>query len=111
MALSSRSLPSCRPLEAKRALFRMARMNGSIGDDSRGRVKLLLVDAKKARLNGKLAPDEFAFVFLPLEAGGAVCRLRRWLYGMRAAASAWEDYAANLEPIGFRRGLAAPTVF
>ena len=41
-----------------------------------------------------MALGEYAYVQLPLEAGGGVARLRRWLYGMRQAASAWvEDYA------------------
>ena len=38
--------------------------------------------------------------------------MRRWLYGMRKAASGWEeDYARNLESVGYKRGIAAPTVF
>ncbi len=38
--------------------------------------------------------------------------MRRWLYGMRPAARAWEeDYAAKLVGAGFRRGVPAPTVF
>ena len=49
---------------------------------------------------------------MPAEAGGAIARLRRWLYGARPAARAWEEYyAANLASIGFVRGLAVPTVF
>jgi hypothetical protein len=57
---------------------------------------------------------ECAFVELPAEAGapGKCGRLKRWLYGMRPAASAWEDdYAKNLEEDGFVRGMAAPTAF
>ena len=39
-------------------------------------------------------------------------RLRRWLYGMRQAASAWErDYCEKLAAMGFGKGIAAPTVF
>ena len=39
-------------------------------------------------------------------------KLRRWLYGMRQAASAWErDYSDKLTEIGFAKGIAAPTVF
>ena len=38
--------------------------------------------------------------------------MRRWLYGMRPAASAWEDdYAVNMGRVGFLRGKAAPTTF
>ena len=37
--------------------------------------------------------------------------MKRWIYGMRPAASAWEaDYLEKLKGIGFRRGRAAPTV-
>lgn len=54
------------PLEAKRALFHMARMEGSVGgDDPHAQVMLVLVDVKRAQLNGKRAPDELAFVRLP----------------------------------------------
>ena len=43
---------------------------------------------------------------------GQCGRLRRWLYGMRQAASAWErDYSEQLAEIGFAKGIAAPTVF
>ena len=43
---------------------------------------------------------------------GKCGRLRRWLYGMRPAAKAWEEeYAGRLVSIGFLRGKAAPTVF
>jgi len=59
-----------------------------------------------------LDEDEWAYIELPEEAGGGVGRLRRWLYGMRPAASAWErDYTARLEEVGFARGQSAPTVF
>lgn len=38
--------------------------------------------------------------------------MRRCLYGMRPAASAWEcHYAARLKEAGFDRGRAAPTAF
>ena len=43
---------------------------------------------------------------------GQCGRLRRWLYGMRQAASAWErDYSEQLVAMGFEKGIAAPTVF
>ena len=101
------------PLEAKRLLFRMAASGQSIGDPKRGSVKLMFLDVKKAHLNGKLRDDEYEYVELPVEAGGGVGRLRRWLYGMRPAANAWErEYAAKLvESGGYLRGRAAPTVF
>ena len=94
------------PLEAKRMLFQMAvRKNREY---PREKYKLLFLDVS----NGKVNDDEWAFVELPREARGGVARLRRWLYGMRPAAKAWEeDYAAKLVRIGYKRGVAAPTVF
>ena len=39
-------------------------------------------------------------------------RLRRWLYGMRQAASARErDYSEKLAVMGLEKGIAAPAVF
>ena len=38
--------------------------------------------------------------------------MKRWLYGMRKAASGWEeDYTRRLVEDGFRRGTAASTIF
>ena len=102
------------PLEAKRLLFRMAMVKGRAGGKcSRGPLKLMFVDVKKAHLNGKLAADEFAFVQLPAEAGGGVGRLRRWLYGMRPAAQAWEkEYSKRLvNEAGYIKGRASSSVF
>ena len=98
------------PLEAKRMLFLMAVRRNR--ERPKKKYKLLFIDVKKAHLNGKVLEDEWAYVVLPAEAGGGVARLRRWLYGMRPAARAWEeDYAAKLVGAGFRRGVSAPTVF
>ena len=76
-------------------------------------MKLMFVDVRKAHLNGKLQDDEFAYIQLPVEAGGGVVRLRRWLYGMRPAAKAWEgDYSKRLvEDAGFLKGRASPSMF
>ena len=74
----------------------------------------MLMDIKRAHLNGVVVEDEHAYIELPGEAGkGGKCgRLKRRLYGMRQAASAWErDYTAKLEALGFKKGLAASTVF
>ena len=95
-------------------MFRMAVVKGSVGGRvDRGGVKMMFVDVKKAHLNGKLKDDEFAYVQLPEEAGGGVGRLRRWLYGMRPAAQAWEkDFAAKLvQEAGFIKGRASSSVF
>ena len=72
----------------------------------------MYIDVKNAHLNGEVDDDDFAYITLPKEVGGGVGRLRRWLYGMRPAASAWEEhYAANLKNEGYERGRAAPTKF
>ena len=43
---------------------------------------------------------------------GRYAKLKRWLYGMRTAASGWEDdYARRLVEDGFQRGRAASTIF
>ena len=43
---------------------------------------------------------------------GRYAKLKRWLYGMRQAASGWEDDTARrLVQDGFRRGRAASTIF
>ena len=99
------------PLEAKKLLFRMAA--GQVGATRTECVKLMFVDVKKAHLNGVVGEGVSVYVELPWEAGaGGKCgKLRRWLYGMRPAASAWEkDYCDRFEEAGFRRGRAAPTV-
>ena len=45
-------------------------------------------------------------------AKGKVGELRRWLYGFRQAAAAWEShYAKQLEEVGFRRGWTTPVSF
>ena len=69
----------------------------------------MFIDVKKAHLNGKVPDDEFAFVKLP---DGKIWRLKRWLYGMRSAAQAWEEeYASKMIDIGFARGVSNSTVF
>eukprot|EP00973_Karenia_brevis_P019608 2689731-Karenia_brevis.AAC.1 len=46
---------------------------------------------------------------LPIE---LVKESRRWMYGMRQAASAWEShYASRLEGVGFERGVLCGVVF
>ncbi len=53
-------------------------------------MKLMLIDVKKAHLNGFVEEGEDVYVDLPAEANapGKCGKLRRWLYGMRPAASA-----------------------
>ncbi len=45
---------------------------------------------------------------LPVEATGGEVRLKRRLYGMRPAASAWEEHAEKLQQNGYERGFAVP---
>ena len=96
------------PWELKKLLMSHA------ADRSNGKTrKMLLIDVKKAHLNSECTED--VFIELPEEvvaAQGNVGKLRRWLYGFRPAAAAWEAHYANkLEEVGFRRGLATPVSF
>jgi len=76
------------PLEAKKMLFRQAIKEKDVWKKGAWRSKkLLFIDVKKAHLNGVVPDDVYAYVVLP---DGRVWRLKRWLYGMRPAANAWE---------------------
>ena len=101
------------PLEANKALFAfVAGMREKRRVQGHDEVKLMFVDVKKAHLNAKC--DEEAWVELPGEFNnfGRYAKLKRWLYGMRKAASGWEDvYARRLVEDGFQRGRAASTIF
>ena len=101
------------PLETKRLLFKMAASTWK-AKSSDDKWKIMLIDVKKAHLNGVVGEDEWACIELPDgdKLQGMCGRLRRWLYGMRPAARAWEeDYSEKLQSIGFVRGKAAPTIF
>ena len=58
------------PLESKKALFQQA-----VNEHARNRacgkegIKLMLIDVKKAHLNGVVGEDEYAYIELPGEAG------------------------------------------
>ena len=101
------------PLDAKKALFAfVAGVREKRRAQGHDEVKLMFVDVKKAHLNAKC--DEEEWVELPDEFKkiGRYAKLKRWLYGMRKAASGWEDdYARRLVEDGFRRGRAASTIF
>ena len=103
------------PLEAKKLLFRQAARQRRVWRRGRWeKLKLRFIDVKKAHLNGFVDEDQAVYVELPPEDAkpGMCARLRRWLYGMRPAASAWEkDYTDKLESVGLYRGASAPTVF
>ena len=96
------------PWELKRLLMSHAanRFNGKAR-------KMLLIDVKKAHLNSECTED--VFIELLEEVGAPqdkVGKLRRWLYGFRPAAAAWEAHYANkLGEVGCRRGLATPVSF
>ena len=79
------------PWELKKLLMSHA------ADRSNGKTrKMLLIDVKKAHLNSECTED--VFIELPQELGAAqdkVGKLRRWLYGFRPAAAAWEAHYAN----------------
>ena len=75
--------------------------------------KVMLIDVKKAHLYGELGDHGSAFVLPPDgECEQGKCwRLRRWLYVMRPAASAWEKhYSKTLVDMGFAKGVTAATV-
>ena len=94
------------PLDTIKALLSLAHRDG---------LKVLVLDVKKAHLNGVVQPEDGRrYVEAPEERRkpGVCWRLRRWLYGMRPAARAWEDdYAEKLATEGMVRGKAAPTCF
>ena len=103
------------PLESKKLLFQQA-MSQNARNRSRGEdgLKIMLIDVKKAHLNGFVGEDEFAYIELPWGAikEGQCGRLRRWLYGMRQDASAWErDYSEKLVSMGFRKGYSCTNGF
>ena len=68
-----------------------------------------MIDVKKAHLNGKVPDDVNVFVKLP---DRRVWKLKRWLYGMRPAANAWEkNFSDKLLEAGFKKGKSSPTAF
>eukprot|EP00974_Lingulodinium_polyedra_P091816 8899423-Lingulodinium_polyedra.AAC.1 len=100
------------PLEAKKLLFRMT-VCGEAGRRRRTpeEEKLMFIDVRKAHLNAKVEPDEVAVVELPEEFWefGRFAKLKRWLYGVRKAASGWEkDFASKLEKRGIQEAPGSP---
>ena len=101
------------PLEAKRLLLRMAKVDAYRRGVKR-KIKGLIIDVRKAHLNG-ICEDK-VYVRIPPESKlakpGKCGRLNRWLYGMRPAAQAWQkDYTGKLESVGFQVGRASKVVF
>ena len=74
---------------------------------------MLFIDVKKAHLNPVCEED--VYITLPRECNapdGMCGKLKRWLYGFRPAAKAWENhYVEKLEEKGFRRGIGCGVVF
>ena len=71
--------------------------------------KLMFIDVKKAQTR-----DKAEWVELPddVKKFETYAKLKKWSYGLRMAASGWEDtYAARLVNDGFQRGRAASTIF
>ena len=101
------------PLEAKKTMFRMtAGVRGWRRKRGADEIKLMFIDVRKAHLNAKCDEEEWVELPEEFEKYGIYATLRRWLYGMRKAASGWEeDYADKLVKDGFVRGKSAPTVF
>ena len=101
------------PLEAKKMLFRMtAGVRGWRKRKGMKEVKLMFIDVRKAHLNGICEEEEWVELPEEMWKWGRYARLRRWLYGMRKAASRWEEeFAGKFEAAGFVRGKAAPTIF
>ena len=67
---------------------------------------VMLIDVKKAHLYGELEDHGSAFVLPPDgECEQGKCwRLRRWLYGLRPAASSWEKhYSKTLVDMDFAK--------
>ena len=80
------------PLEAKKLLLRqVARQRRSCRNGRWEKVKIILVDVKKAHLYGVVEGDKKVYIELTeeLKKKGKCGRLRRWLYGMRGAGQAW----------------------
>ena len=56
-------------------------------------------------------PDDVALVQLPGSPQGTCSRLKRWLYGMRQAAGAWErHFVKNMVEVGMMSGKSSPVV-
>ena len=100
------------PLEAKKALFAfVAGMREKRRPQGRDGVKLVFIDVKKAHFNAQCDEEEWVVLPEEFEKFGMYAKLKRLLYGMRKAASGWEDdHARRLVEDGFRLGRAASTI-
>ena len=63
-------------------------------------------------MNGVVKDEERAYVSMPGDPPGRCRRLRKWLYGMRPAANAWEeDFSGKLAGMGLKAGKSSSVVF
>ena len=106
------------PLEAVRLLLSdlaTRRRGGPQGRDAasrRGARKALLIDVRKAHLHAYVEEDVYAALPPELAQPGKCAKLRRSLYGTRAALARWEAlYTRTLESFGFVRGVANACCF
>lgn len=101
------------PLEAKKMLFSIAASHPRVLRRGKWmRPKLMFIDVKKAHLNGVVKDEERAYVSMPGDPPGRCRRLRKWLYGMRPAANAWEeDFSGKLAGMGLKAGKSSSVVF
>ena len=101
------------PLEAKKMLFSIAASHPRVLRGGKWmRPKLMFIDVKKAHLNGVVKDEERAYVSMPGDPPGRCRRLRKWLYGMRPAANAWEeDFSGKLAGMGLKAGKSSSVVF
>ena len=102
------------PLEAVRLLL-SERRGGHQGRDvasHRGAREALLIGARKAHLHAYVEEDVYAALPPELAQPGQCAKLRRSLYGTRAAPARWEAlYTRTLEGFGFARGVANACCF
>ena len=99
------------PLEAKRMLFSRAATRPK-GKKGKWR-KLMFIDVRKAHLNPVCEEDVYIMLPGECQAPEGMCgKLKRWLYGFRPAAKAWEKhYTEKLATIGFVKGTGCGVVF
>ncbi len=103
------------PLEAKKVIMTMcaARWRKWTRGEVDSLWKIMFIDVKKAHTYAT-CDDDGAYIQLPPEdfEEGKCGKLKRWLYGMRNAASAWEkDFTENLRELGMKAGISSSVVF
>ena len=75
-------------------------------------IKVRFIDVRKAHLNAVCEEEEWVELPEAFWKWGRFARLRKWFYGMRKAASGWEDdHSRRLVSEGCGRGIGSPTVF